>query len=78
MIMGTSVLETSPYPAYLYPLEQSQDRLWHPIYFQTDGECIQINIYMSPQQICNPDIAFSDFEIEGMVLHTQPVSYRLQ
>ncbi len=77
-IQGTSVLETYPYPASLYPLEKFQNRLWHPLYFQTDGECIQINIYMSPLQICTPAIAFSDFELEGICLHTRPVSNRLQ
>lgn len=77
-LTGTSVLETHPYPVNLYPLEQSQQRLWHPIYFQTDGECIQINIYMSPTQICTPNIAFSDFEIEGMIIYSQPASNRLQ
>lgn len=77
-LMGTSVLETHPYPANLYPLEQLQNRLWHPIYFQTDGECIQINIYMSDAQMCNPAISLVDFEIEGMVLHTKRVSTRLQ
>lgn len=77
-IMGTGVLETYPYnPAY-YPLEQFQTRLWHPIYFQSDGECIQLNMSFSDAQITNPDIAFSDFELEGLVLHTQPTSARLQ
>ncbi len=77
-IMGNSVLETTPYPANLYPLEQIQQRLWHPVYFQTDGECIQIQIVMSPAQISNPDTALADFQIEGMVLFTKPCSDRLQ
>jgi hypothetical protein len=75
-IMGTGVLETSPYPTV--PLEQIQTRLWHPIYFQTDGECVQIFISMSPAQITNNDIAFSDFQLEGLVLHTMATSQRLQ
>ncbi len=77
-IMGTGVLETFPYDPALYPLEQFQDRLWHPIYFQSDGECIQLNMYFTDLQIRNPDIAFSDFEMEGLVLHTQSTSARLQ
>lgn len=75
-IMGNNILETFPY--LLYPFEQTQQRLWHPIYFQTDGECIQIRLYLSPEQIQNPGIALSDFQLEGMVLHTQPTSARLQ
>lgn len=77
-IQGNGILETSPYSATLYPLEQYQDRLWHPIYFQADGECIQLFMYMTPAQMTNPAIAFSDFELEGMVLHTQATTSRLQ
>ena len=77
-IMGNNVLETSPYPANLYPLEQFQDLLWHPIYFQSVGEFIQLVFYFTNAQITNPLIAFSDFEIEGLVLHTQRASARLQ
>lgn len=76
-IMGTSILETSPYPVYLYPLEQKQTRLWHTLYLQTDGECVQINIYMSPAQMCDPTISLANFEIEGIILYTQKVG-RLQ
>ena len=77
-LQGTGQLETSPYDPTYYPLEQVQDRLWHPIYFQTDGECIQIFIYMTQDQMVVPDISFSDFELEGMVLHTQPTTSRLE
>lgn len=77
-IMGTSVLETAPYPVNLYSLEQEQQRLWHPIYLQVDGECIQINIYMNDLQVCTPTCTFTDLEIHGLVLHTKPVSDRLQ
>lgn len=82
-IMGTNILELFPYNPIYYPLEQVQTRLWHPIYFQSVGECIQINIYMNDavdlaaSQIRTPAIAYSDFEIDGMVLYTNPVG-RLQ
>lgn len=77
-IMGNNVLETSPYDPAIYPLEQVQDRLWHPIYFQSDGECIQIFMYFSQAQLTNPAIAWSDFQLEGMVLHCANTSERLQ
>lgn len=76
MIMGTGVLETSPYPDF--PLEQQQTLLWHPVYFQTSGESIQIFIYMNDTQITNPTVAWSDFELEAALLHTQPTTARLQ
>ncbi len=75
-LLGNNILETSPYPTV--PLEASQNRLWHPVYFQSQGECIQLNMFMEQLQLANPAIAWSDFQLEGMVLHTQPMNNRLQ
>jgi hypothetical protein len=77
-LMGTSVLETFPYDATLYPFEQQQSRLWHQVYFQSEGECIQLFLYMTFPQITNVAVAFSPFEIEGMCLHTMSVGERVQ
>ena len=77
-ITGNNILETFPYPATLVPLEQVQQRLWHPIYFQTEGTCIQLNAYFSDEQISDPAIAWSDFELEAMILNCMPVSIRIQ
>jgi hypothetical protein len=77
-IQGTGVLETFPYDPILYPFEQEQTRLWHQIYFQSEGECIQLFMYMTFDQITEPDVAFSPFELEGMCLHTMPVGDRVQ
>ncbi len=77
-ILGNNILETSPYNPRYYPLEQYQERLWHTIYFQTYGECIQIYIYMSNDQISNMVSAWSPFVLEGILLHTQATDSRLQ
>lgn len=77
-LMGTGVLETFPYDATLYPFEQQQDRLWHQVYLQSEGECIQLFMYMTLPQITEPDVAFAPFELEGMCLHTLPVGERIQ
>lgn len=74
--VGTNVLETSPFVSIVG--EQFQVRLWHPVYFQADGESVQIYIYMADSQIRNPAIAFSDLQIHCLVLHTTPTSSRLQ
>lgn len=74
-IEGTSTLETSPY--LLVPYEQLQDRVWHPIYLQADGESVQMRLYMTDAQITDPTISQSDFELHGMVIYALPVS-RLQ
>lgn len=76
-IMGNNVLETFPYSPTYYPLEQYQQRLWHPIYFQSYGETIQLAMYMTRDQMMDPDISQEDLEIQGMILYTQR-SGRLQ
>lgn len=75
-IMGTGVLETSPYATV--PLEAEQVRVWHPLYFQTDGECIQIYMYFTDAQITNPLISLVDFELDALTLYCNPTSSRLQ
>ena len=75
-ILGTGVLETFPYADF--PLEAYQEFVWHPVYFQTSGEAIQILLTMTPDQMMNPGIAYSDFELQGMILYTQPTTSRPQ
>lgn len=69
-IMGTSVLETSAYDPIYYPLEQYQDKLWHPVYFAASGNCIQINIYMNDAQMRDYAISSEFFEMQALVLYT--------
>jgi len=75
-LLGSNVLETSPYD--IYPLEQSQTRLWHPVYFQTEGECVQVRIYLSDEQMKDQSISASDFQLEGLILYGRQTSERLQ
>ena len=77
-LTGTGILETTPYDPTYYPLEQSQDRLWHPVYFQGSGTCIQLTMYLSDAQIISPLIAEADLEIHGMILNCQKTDQRLQ
>jgi hypothetical protein len=74
--VGNFKLETFPYA--LVPLEAVQDRLWHPVYFQADGQSIQISITLSDTQMRDPNIVSNPFELEGLVLYTQPTSSRLE
>ena len=76
-IMGNSILETRPYSAALYPLEQYQTLLWHSIFLQASGNFIQISLYFSETQMTDPNISLSEFEIEGIVLYCESVG-RLQ
>ena len=74
-MQGDGRLETFAYP--VKPLEAYQDQLWHPVYFQAEGDSVQIRIYMSHDQITDEDISASEFEINAMILYTRKTSTRL-
>lgn len=66
-ILGTAILETTPYASI--PLEETQDRFWHSLYFQAEGENVGLIFYLSPEQITDPAIAFSDFQLNAMMFY---------
>ena len=76
-ILGDNNLQTYAF-SDLYPLEKAQNRLWHPVYFQTEGECVQIRIYLDNEQMLDPAISSSDFQLEGLVVSARKTSERLQ
>jgi|GEM_PF-702446 hypothetical protein len=82
---GDGTLETSPYA--LSNFEQYQTRLWHPIYTYAEGECVQLQIVMSPSQMSgytvNTDgsvsyVALNDFQMHAMIFYVTPTSNRMQ
>jgi hypothetical protein len=83
-LIGNGVLETAAYPPSpyadieSYPLENYQERLWHPVYPIADGEFIQLRIYLSDAQIRNIGTAWADFEMHAMCFYTKPSSSRLE
>ena len=89
LLPGTNVLETSPY--LLSTFEQFQTRLWHPLYFYADGECVQLSIASSQQQIIGYDVitleddtktylyvSSADFQLHAMIFYASPTSYGMQ
>lgn len=75
-IVGTNILETSPYTNV--PFEAAQEQVWHPVYFQAEGPFIQLHIYMTDTQLADLNIIQSDFQLHGMMFHARPTSARLQ
>ncbi len=82
---GDGTLETSPYE--LSNFEKFQARLWHPIYMYAEGECVQLQIFMSPNQMFSYNIncdgttsykALNDFQMHAMVFYVTPTSSRMQ
>lgn len=76
-LMSSGVLETKPYNPTFYPFESLQDRLWHPIYFQVDGNAVQIHIFMNNTQMLDRTISLLDFQLHALILHCQPTSSRI-
>ncbi len=69
-LLGTSILETSPY--VLNTFEDTQTQFWHRIYFQTMGETIQLHMYFSDEQMVRQEIVFVDFTLNGMLFYAKP------
>ncbi len=74
--LGTGLLDTFPY-TYTIPSEADQTRLWHPVYFQGDGEGIQIQLSLGPEQMLNPAIQVCDFQLHAMCISAMPTASRL-
>lgn len=75
-IVGTNVLETSPYT--LYPFEAQQDRLWHTIYLQAEGECVAFNLYFTDGQMRDKNISLEAFTLNAFLIFATATSDRLQ
>jgi hypothetical protein len=81
-LVNTGIVETCPYRdsngKLIYPIENTQARLWHPIYPFAEGECIQLSLYMNNDQMIDVVISNSAFTLHAMTFYTNPTSSRLQ
>lgn len=69
-LVCTGVVETSPYA--LTPIEDQQERLWHYVYLQADGEYLQYLMYFTDAQMLNPQVSmFSDFQLNAITFYAQ-------
>lgn len=86
--LGTGTLDTFPYidlPTFPYttvkapiPFEKTAVRLWHPVYFDADGEVVQLQLVLNDAQMKSVDIRESGFTLHAMCIYAQPTSYRFQ
>jgi hypothetical protein len=74
-LLGTGMLELSPYPTV--PIEAWQEQLWHPVYFQNEGASVQFHITWTEEQMRVIDYVLSDFQLNAMLIHTRPTASRL-
>lgn len=83
VLLGTGTLDTFPYTVANgaeapIQLEETAVRLWHPVYFQADGEVIQLELIMNDAQMRDVNIRESGFALHAICIYAQPTSYRFQ
>jgi hypothetical protein len=86
VLLGTSTLDTFPYTAANVllgvatpiPFEETASRVWHPVFFEADGEVIQMQLIMNDAQMRNPAINECDFQLHAVCITASPTSYRFQ
>ena len=76
VLLGTGTLDTFAYPDI--PFEADAVRLWHPVYFQADGEVVQLQLTMNDEQMRSVDVMQSGFALHAMCIYATPTSYRFQ
>jgi hypothetical protein len=83
VLLGTGTLDTFAYTALNgtaspVPFEATAVRLWHPVYFQADGEVVQFQLVLNDAQMRDINIRVSGFALHAMCIYAQPTSYRFQ
>lgn len=80
VLLGTGTLDYFPYTTSASPVifEANASRLWHPVYFQADGEVVQFQLIMNDTQMRDINIRSCDFALHAMCIYAQPTSYRFQ
>ena len=76
VLLGTGNLDTYAYPDI--PFESDTTRIWHPVYFQANGEVVQFQLILNDTQMRNVAIMECDFALHEMCIYSTPTSYRFQ
>jgi hypothetical protein len=75
-LLGTGTLDTYPYPDIEF--EAFATRLQHPVYFQANGEVVQLQLIMNDGQLRSVPVMQSGFQLHAMTIYSTPTSYRFQ
>lgn len=78
-LLGTSTLDTFPYddinnPDAPFNYELTSRRIWHPVYFNAEGSCIQLWLTQTDTQMRNIEIRTSPFQLHAICIFAQPTS----
>lgn len=69
-LLGSNTLYTRPEDNSTY--QPNQVRIWHRYFLQTQGQTIQIKIFMDDAQMKDEDISESDFNLDGLIIYVEP------
>lgn len=75
-LLGTGILETFPYASI--PFESGTTRVWHPVYFQADGEVVQFQLILTDDLMVDTTVRDQNFELHAMCIYADKTSYRFQ
>jgi hypothetical protein len=85
-LLGTGNLDTFAYTlantalGVVSPIqfEEFATRVWHPVYFQSDGEVVQFQLILNDEQMRNPAVRICDFQIHAILIFATPTTSRFQ
>lgn len=69
-LLGTNVLYTKPEENSTYQVNQK--RIWHRYFLMTQGQTIQIKMFMSDEQMRDDNISSSDFQLNAIIIYAEP------
>lgn len=68
-LIGDNILLTRAENTTLIPMQQSQNKIWHRVFYYTFGQNFQLEISMDEGQMSDPNISSSDFVLHAMTLY---------
>ena len=79
VILGTATLDTYGYTASAAPIpfEATASRIWHPVYFQAEGNVVQFHLTQNNVQMLSTAIRLCDFQLHAMAINAQPTTQRI-
>ena len=69
VLLGSNILFTKSEETQIGEIEQQQ--IWHRFYPQAESQFLQLSFFMSENQMKNPSVARSDFELHAMILYLE-------
>lgn len=74
-LLGTGNLDTFAYPSV--PFEATAERVWHPVYTQSEGNVVQFWLNLNDAQMRDTLIMAEDFQMHAMLITAMPTSARI-